>query len=172
MRLVLLLLATALLAKDPDGFDHWSSSELKAYGAKLAPKMNAQKSASQDLAAFGTHWFSVSHREGNGEAEVHEHVADVFVVESGQATLIIGGTVVNGRTTAPGEIRGASIQGGEQHKLAPGDIIHIPANTPHQLLVSKKFTYFVMKVQHDRPCGVTGGVIGGVVLIQDGHSRQ
>ena len=146
MRLVLLLLATALLAKDPAGFEYWPGSELKAYGAKLSPKMNAQKVASQDLVKFGNHWFSVSHREGNGEAELHEHVADVFVVESGLATLVVGGKVVNGRTTAPGEIRGASIQGGEQHKLAPGDIVHIPANTPHQLLVSKEFTYFVMKV--------------------------
>ena len=34
-------------------------------------------------------------------------------------------------------------------KLAAGDAVHIPANTPHQLLVEngKQFTYFVIKVQ-------------------------
>jgi quercetin dioxygenase-like cupin family protein len=27
-----------------------------------------------------------------------------------------------------------------------GDVVHIPANTPHQLLVKKEFLYFVVKV--------------------------
>jgi quercetin dioxygenase-like cupin family protein len=31
--------------------------------------------------------------------------------------------------------------------LKLGDIVHIPANTPHQLLVKKNFTYFVIKVK-------------------------
>jgi quercetin dioxygenase-like cupin family protein len=38
--------------------------------------------------------------------------------------------------------------GGTSHKLAAGDVVHIPANTPHQLLVEPgtQFTYFVVKV--------------------------
>jgi len=37
---------------------------------------------------------------------------------------------------------------GERRQVGEGDIIHIPANTPHQLLIEngKPFTYFVVKV--------------------------
>ena len=76
-------------------------------------------------------------------------MADFFVVESGEATLVVGGQVVGGKTTAPNEIRGPKINGGERRKLAAGDIVHIPVKAPHQLLVEngKQFTYFVIKVQ-------------------------
>jgi hypothetical protein len=146
---LLLLIGTALVAKDPPGFEYWSGAELKAYGLKLAPKVNAQKLASQDLARFPDHWFSVTYREASGEAEFHENQADVFVVENGKATLVVGGKIINGRTTAPGEIRGSSIQGGDKHALVAGDVVHIPARTPHQLLLAPgaTFTYFVIKIQ-------------------------
>ena len=73
---------------------------------------------------------------------------DIFVVQNGAATLIVGGDMVDAKTTSPGEIRGTSINGGERVKLGAGDVIHIPANTPHQLLIEAggKFTYFVIKV--------------------------
>jgi mannose-6-phosphate isomerase-like protein (cupin superfamily) len=90
----------------------------------------------------------IAHREGDGEAELHEREADFFVVQSGAATLIVGGEMVNGKTTAPNEVRGPSIKGGEKKALAAGDVVHIPPKVPHQLLVpaGKEFTYFVIKV--------------------------
>jgi len=36
---------------------------------------------------------------------------------TGTATLVTGGEVVNGRTVAPGEVRGASVRGGESPAL-------------------------------------------------------
>jgi mannose-6-phosphate isomerase-like protein (cupin superfamily) len=56
--------------------------------------------------------------------------------------------VVDGKTTAPNEIRGASISGGTEIKLSAGDIVTIPAKTPHQMKVDpgKQVTYFVAKV--------------------------
>ena len=113
--------------------------------AKLDPKT---KSASERLDTFDNHFFMIAHREGDGEAELHEGQADVFVVESGAATLVVGGEIVGARTSSPGEVRGTSIQGGERVKLGVGDVVHIAARTPHQLLIEPggKFTYFVMKV--------------------------
>jgi mannose-6-phosphate isomerase-like protein (cupin superfamily) len=143
-----LALTVPLMAAEPAGFVVWPGAELKGYGRKLAPKMNAGKVASERLASFGNHLAMIAHREADGEAEVHEGQADVFVVQTGEATLVVGGEVVGGKTTAPGEIRAPSIKGGEQRKLAVGDIVHIPARIPHQLLVppGKEFTYFVIKV--------------------------
>jgi mannose-6-phosphate isomerase-like protein (cupin superfamily) len=122
-------------ASDPQGFVQWNSTHLKNYEKTLAPKINAQKVASEQLGRFGNHSFMVAHREGDGEAEVHEGQTDVFFVQTGEATLVVVGVVKDGRTTAKGEIRGPSITGGEKKKLGAGDVVHIPANVPHQLLV-------------------------------------
>jgi mannose-6-phosphate isomerase-like protein (cupin superfamily) len=148
-RLVLIVGALALVAAEPAGFMHWSSAEMKGRGAKLAPKMDAKKKiANEFLGKFGNHSLLLTHREGNGEAEVHEGQVDVFIVQEGTATLVHGGQVLEPRTTAPGEIRGPSIKGGEKTKLAPGDVVNIPVKVPHQLLLAPgaKFTYVIVKI--------------------------
>lgn len=145
---MIVLGALPLVAAEPPGFTHWTSNELRAFDGKLAPKMNDKKFASEQLGKFGNHYAMVAHREGSGLAELHESDADLFVVESGSATLVVGGKVVDGKAETAGEIRGPSIDGGSKKRLSAGDIVHIPANVPHQLLVDPghKFTYFVMKV--------------------------
>ena len=142
------MIASASFAADPAGFNIWRAGELKGFEKSLAPKMNKQKVATQNLSSYGNHLAMVAHREGNGEAELHQSMADVFVAQSGEATLVVGGKIPSPRNTAPGEVRGASIEGGTKHKLAAGDIVHIPANVPHQLLLDNgtQFTYFVVKV--------------------------
>lgn len=141
--------AVFLCAADPAGFVYWSSKDLKGFEQKLKPKINQLKVATQQLGAWGNHTASVAHREGDGEAELHETMTDFFVVQTGEATLVVGGQVVGGKTTAPNEIRGPKIEGGERRKLVAGDVVHIPAKTPHQLLVEngKQFTYLFIKVQ-------------------------
>jgi mannose-6-phosphate isomerase-like protein (cupin superfamily) len=149
LTLTMLAAVAALPAgSDPAGFALWKSAELRSYEKKLGPKINAQKVAGEPLAQCSNHRFAISHRQGDGQAEWHEIEADLFVVESGEATLVVGGRLVDGKPTAPHEMLGASIAGGSQKKLATGDIVHIPSKTPHQLLVApgKQFTYFVLKV--------------------------
>ena len=140
--------AAAAMAAEPAGIVIWRASELKGYAQKLAPKMNEKKVASETLARFGNHLTMIAHREGDGEAELHELQADVFVVQSGEATLVLGGEVVDAKTTAANEVRGPSIKDGQRHTVAAGDIVHIPAKVAHQLLIpaGTKFTYFVVKV--------------------------
>ena len=148
LAMMILMAAAALPAGPPKGFEHWKSGDLQAFEKKLSPKINAQKVALQSLGNYGNHSFLVAHREGSGEAELHETQNDVMVIESGEATLVIGGTVVNPKTTAPHEIRGPSIQGGEKVPLKPGDVLHIPVKTAHQMLLEsgKQLTYFVVKI--------------------------
>ena len=124
------------------------AAQLKGLTKSLAAKMSPQKLATEQLGKFRNHSLMAAHREASGEAELHETQADVFIVQSGEATLHTGGEVVGGKTTAPGEIRGASIKGGQKMKLGPGDIVEIPAKTPHQTLVApgKHITYLIVKV--------------------------
>jgi len=150
MRTVLALLAASgvLGAADPAGFGQWKGAEMKSYDKKLAPKIDAHKIASESLANYGNHNLMIIHREGSGQAEWHEKQADLFVVQSGEATLVVGGTVVDPKTTEPDEIRGPSIKDGVSKHLGPGDVVHIAAKTPHQLMLDagKQITYAVMKV--------------------------
>jgi mannose-6-phosphate isomerase-like protein (cupin superfamily) len=135
----------------PDGFLYWSPASLapmvQALGVKAAS--DPHHSATQRLGDFTNEYFLLAHREADGQAEWHENEVDVFFVQSGSATLVVGGTIPNAETTAPHEKRGASIQGGVRQKLAAGDIVRIPARTAHQLLLDggHEFTYFVVKVK-------------------------
>lgn len=144
--LIFVLVVTVLAAAAPEGVDIYSAKELQGMGQRLSQKRT--QFTAEDLARYGNHYTMLAHREATGSSELHEHEADIFVIESGEATIITGGKIVNPHAQKAGEIRGTSIEGGERHQLATGDIIHIPAGTPHQLLIDKgkPFTYFVVKV--------------------------
>jgi uncharacterized RmlC-like cupin family protein len=130
------------------GFSHWTGAQLKGIEQTLGQKARVSKSASQTLTDLGTHLILLSYREASGEAEIHEHVTDVFVVQSGEATLAVGGKLVNGKTTAPGELRGSSLAGAQLNELGAGDVVNIPAGTPHQILIrdGKQYTCLVVKI--------------------------
>jgi mannose-6-phosphate isomerase-like protein (cupin superfamily) len=146
-KLLPLLILVPIFAADPSGFVLWKASDFKAKDKELAGKMSDKKVASETLANYGTHLTMLAHREGDGEVEVHDKMADVLYIISGEATLVVGGTVVGAHNTAPGETRGTSITGGEKKMLAAGDAVHIPAKVPHQMLVAKKVEYFVVKAE-------------------------
>lgn len=134
-------------AKSP--VDHWSPAvllERAAYLRKMAKLGDG--SASETLKEYPQHIAMLSFRSRSGEAEVHERFADLFIVLSGAATLLTGGTVTGARMIAPGETRGASIEGGTPQTLRQGDIAHVPAGTPHQMLLQGEstITCLVMKV--------------------------
>lgn len=87
-------------------------------------------------------------REKPGMAEVHTVDTDIIYVLHGSATYVTGGTLVDGKTTEPNEIRGASIEGGDTREISKGDVIVVPNNTPHWFKgVSALCTYFVVKVR-------------------------
>lgn len=141
------------LAQDsaPAGFEHWSAASLGQLGQTLKTESSAnpQHIGTRHLQDFPNDSFMLSVREANGVVEWHENQADVFVVESGSATLLVGGTMVGAKETSPHEKRSATLEGGTRVKLSPGDIVRIPAKTPHQILLdgAKDFTYFVIKIK-------------------------
>lgn len=145
---LLLAIAAALPAAAPEGYEVWSHERLESYGAKLHPKIDAHKVGVEAIANWGNHRMMVAHREGNGQAELHERQADIFVVQTGEATLLLGGTMPGARRAEPNELRAASITGGTQKKLGPGDIVHIAPKVPHQMLVEpgKQITYVAFKI--------------------------
>ena len=112
--------------------------ERAAYLRQMAKHGNG--SASETLKEYPQHSAMLSFRSRSGEVEVHEQFADLFVVLSGAAILVTGGRVAGARIVAPGETRGASIDGGTEQSLRPGDVAHVPAGTPHQMLLNGEDT--------------------------------
>jgi mannose-6-phosphate isomerase-like protein (cupin superfamily) len=114
---------------DPTGFVIWPHG--------LPPTGTPQK------LQFGTHGWSLAHREKSGEVESHETRSIVMVVQSGEATLVIGNDVVDPTRPTPTELRGTSIRNGIERKVTAGDVINMPAGLPHQFLLEpgKQITY-------------------------------
>jgi glc operon protein GlcG len=95
-------------------------------------------------AGFKVH---ASRRVNAGEAEVHLLDTDIFYVLEGEATLVLGGAVTEARHTTPTEVRGKGIEGGEIHPLKKGDVLVVPAGTPHWFkeVVAGPVLYYTVK---------------------------
>ena len=80
-------------------------------------------------------------------AEVHANEADLFYVVEGRATQILGGHVIGGKQTAPGQIRGPKTEGGQTYQLNKGDVMWVPAGMPHWFLeIAEPLGYLLVKV--------------------------
>jgi glc operon protein GlcG len=87
-----------------------------------------------------------SPREAAGVAEVHDWETDIMYVLEGSATVVTGGEVVDPKVIEPGQVRGSMIRGGEFRRVGKGDVVVIPAGTPHWFRdVQVPLTYFVVK---------------------------
>jgi len=86
------------------------------------------------------------HRDKAGQVEVHEKETDVIHVIEGEATFVTGGKIVGAKPTRPGQIIGSEIQGGDVHHLTRGDVVVVPAGTPHWFKEGPhEISYFVVK---------------------------
>jgi len=89
-----------------------------------------------------------SRRDKAGMAEVHVKDADIIYVQEGAATFVTGGTVVDGKNVAADEIRGSQINGGDTRHISKGDVIIVPAGTPHWFKeIPAPMTYYVVKAR-------------------------
>ncbi len=110
-------------------------------------KVSAAFAKGMPLLEVGNYKIHASRREAPGMAEVHTLDADIIYVLEGSATIVTGGTVVDGKTVGPNEIRGKEINGGETNSLKKGDVMVVPAGTPHWFKeVNAPFLYYVVKV--------------------------
>jgi mannose-6-phosphate isomerase-like protein (cupin superfamily) len=58
----------------------------------------------------------------------HKDFTAVVIVESGSATLVMGGTT---KASGPDKFGGQPIQGGESHRITRGDVYIAPPDSPH-----------------------------------------
>ena len=159
MKFEMLSIAAAVAVLNPFAFtvaaqaphvDHFTPTQVRQLARALSGKAQAQGgSASDKLAEYPNHFTMIALRKASGGAEIHENFADLFVVAEGRATLLTGGNLEGAKSSGPGEIHGTSLTGASEQALGKGDIVHIPAGVPHQILLPHggMFAYFVIKVK-------------------------
>jgi mannose-6-phosphate isomerase-like protein (cupin superfamily) len=101
------------------------------------------------LAHYKGHYTMLTARTKSGGGELHKHFADFLFVVAGEGTEMTGGTMLNPKELPDGEVRGTGLEGATAHVLHKGDVIHIPAGTPHQSVEApgQTITIYVIKVQ-------------------------
>jgi mannose-6-phosphate isomerase-like protein (cupin superfamily) len=100
------------------------------------------------LANYNGHHTMLTVRVKSGGAEQHTHFSDFLIVVDGEGTELTGGTIVDRRDGPDGEIKGTKLEGATAHVLHKGDVLHIPAGTPHQAIEApgQTITIYVIKV--------------------------
>ncbi len=125
-------------------------AELAQRGKALLDQARAGSgSAGITLAHYHGHYTMLTARTGSGGGELHAHYSDFLIVLDGEGTEMTGGTMVDPKEGANGETRGKTLEGATPHLLRKGDVIHIPAGTPHQAIEApgQSITIYVIKVE-------------------------
>src|SRR6266852_8563945 len=93
----------------------------------------------------------LAQRREAGLVEYHDHTKHVFVMVEGQATLVVGGTMVDPKRTAPDQMRAPSLEGGTTYHLSKGDVITIPAKTHHWFkeVPTKTVAYYAVNIESE-----------------------
>src|SRR5258707_13222282 len=93
----------------------------------------------------------LAQRREAGVAEYHERTNHVFIMVDGEATMVVGGTMVDPKKTAPYQLRAPSTEGGTTYHLTKGDVITIPAKTPHWFkeVSTKTIAYYAVNIESE-----------------------
>ncbi len=132
-------------AGDPNTPVFWSAQRTRELAATMKARVDPNThNAGMSLIASA----NLIYREGDSGSEVHEKAADFIFVHEGEGAVQIGGRMIGGQQSAPGEIRGTALEGGTRYPIAAGDSIYIPANMPHQFFVEngKHWVITIVKV--------------------------
>jgi mannose-6-phosphate isomerase-like protein (cupin superfamily) len=142
--LPLILAAMAVAAASAaDAVKHVSAADV----AKAIREAPAGLIAAVPLATAAEYRVLGIRRGASGEAELHEKEIDIWYVLEGGGTLMTGGTLTDPKTTAPGEVRGSGIKGGETRAVGKGDVVTIAAGIPHWMSkLDAPMQYLVVKV--------------------------
>ena len=76
----------------------------------------------------------LEYRPGTSPAAVHEKDAELMVVLEGTGNIVTGGKLVDEKRNNANNLGGSSITGGVTQAVVKGDMLIVPANTPHQVI--------------------------------------
>jgi mannose-6-phosphate isomerase-like protein (cupin superfamily) len=93
------------------------------------------------------------------DALIHEKVTEIYHITEGGGTIELGGTLVGGKPFGPNtgvpnigpSLRGTGIQGGHSRHVGVGDVVVIPAGTPHRFTtIDGPVTYLCIRMDPEK----------------------
>jgi quercetin dioxygenase-like cupin family protein len=128
--LLLAVPAAAQTSADPTAFANAKEvqAQLKAMLAEMKP---GQGFAWKPLVRDGSNNAAIEIWKKPGKPAVHPDQAEYAIVLEGAGTLVSGGTMPDREVRNPTLVEGSRIDGGTTRRLAPGDVILVPAGVPH-----------------------------------------
>ena len=108
-----------------------SAADVTAMIAKAKSERKEQALLAQSMIQLAPYNVSLEYRAAVANAAVHETEAELFYVIDGAATLVTGGKLTNETRTNAQNLTGSGIEGGVTRRVAKGDFIMVPENTPH-----------------------------------------
>jgi hypothetical protein len=126
-----------------------SAFRLKQLGDSITP--GASRTA--QIGRGPNFTYALTHRDSSGGLERHDAWTDILVIQSGSATYLSGGIQEGATAATPGEWRGGTARGATRQRIAAGDVVTVPAGTPHQFILSagEQITYIAFKVAAPPP---------------------
>ena len=127
--------ATALAAPAPPRNTFMNNKEIMGLidKAKADRKDNAPLVA-EPILSLAPYRAQLEYRPGTSPAAVHEKDAELMVVLEGTGNIVTGGKLVEEKRNNANNLGGSSIPGGKSQAVVKGDMLIVPANTPHQVI--------------------------------------
>jgi mannose-6-phosphate isomerase-like protein (cupin superfamily) len=133
----LLLPSTAAAQAPGDPIGYASAADLKAQVESMRRVMKpGQGFMWKPLVRGGDAVAALEYWKKPGKPAVHPDQAEYVIVIAGNGTMVSGGRLVDPVTTNPTLIEGSRIEAGTTRLLHPGDVLLIPAGTPHWFGIS------------------------------------
>ncbi len=134
--------------------DYFSDAWLKEHVPQLLEKARTTEdgTAAIVLHRYPNNYMNLMVRVKTGVGEMHADWTDVLIALDGEANIITGGTLVDRKDSAGGESRGSRSEGGTDHIMHKGDVIHIMPGVAHWTVLQpgKNFVFFAVKIQTPR----------------------
>ena len=128
-----------------------SSSDVTELIAKAkSDRKDGQPMVSEPILRLAPYNVNLEYRTAAAPAAVHERDAELFYVIDGSGTMVTGGKLAGEKRTNADNLSGTSIEGGASRRVAKGDFVIVPENTPHQI-VAVDGTLVLMTFHVPRP---------------------
>ena len=89
---------------------------------------------SEPILSLAPYRAQLEYRPAISPAAVHEKDAELMVVLEGTGDIVTGGKLADEKRTNANNLSGSSITGGNTQAVVKGDMLIVPANTPHQVI--------------------------------------
>jgi quercetin dioxygenase-like cupin family protein len=109
-----------------------TSADVAALMAKAkSERKEGQAMVAQPILQLAPYNVSLEYRVAVATGSVHQTEAELFYVIDGGGTMVTGGKLIDEKRTNAENLSGTGIEGGTARKIAKGDFVMVPENTPH-----------------------------------------